>query len=219
MPILPEPKDATRDKINEARYFLQQLEYRRDAYLSGQGDSEVCLLLFRYYLSAFLCSARSILDYMKNQYSLEGKPAFRKFDGRCMQRNGKFREFKFFNDIRVENVHYKYGIKEPYKVKQRDQYILTPIATMLLVGSDEDCTSNPVLQQSIPNLQPSTQESLISQKLPIELLFLKQDGFLDQDIEVIEFCTRQLKTMIGLVELCEKGKFTVEELDAFTLPS
>jgi len=220
MPSLPEPKDATRNKINEAKYFLWQVENRRDAYLNGQGDNELCLHLFQYFFSAFLCSARSILDYMKMQFKLNGTLAYRKFDDGYMQKDGKFKELRFFSNIRVENIHYKFGNKEPYKVKQRDQVNSHIGAYMLLEKSDESKSASTQLsQESMQDLEISTQESLAPQRVPIELLFLKQQGFLDRDTEVIEFCTRQLNTMIGLVELCEKGIFTVEELNTFTLLS
>jgi hypothetical protein len=213
MSALPEPEDPTGNKIYEAKYFLHQIKNRRDAYLSGQCDNELCLRLFKYYLSAFLCSARSILDYMKMQYMLDGTSAFKKFHDGYMQRNKKFKELRFFNDIRVENVHYKFGDKEPYKVKQREQVNTRLEVGMLLEGADGSKTSTPPLQESSV-LETSTKANL-SQRVPIELLFLRQDGFLDRDTEVVEFCTRQLKTMIELVELCKKDKFTVDELDSF----
>jgi len=223
MPTLSEHGDATRNKIDEAEYFLHQIKDRRDAYLSGQYDNEICLRLFTYHLSAFLCSARSILDYMKMQYKL-GDVYEKKFrsNSKYMQKDGKFKELKFFDEIRVENVHYKFGNKEPYKIKQRDQVNLCLGAYIclesseLLTGSDESRSdSTQPLQQNMQYSPSSTKEDLVSQRIPIELLFLKQAGFLDKDTEVIEFCTRQLKTMIELVELCEKGKFTEKELDSF----
>ncbi len=211
MPLLPEALDATRDKISEAEYFLRQVEDRRDAYLSGQFNNNVCLLLFKYYLSAFLCSARSVIDYMKMQYKLDGALAFRKFHDEYMQKNKKFKEMRFFNDIRTENVHYKFGDKESYKVKQRDRVNTTLSADLIIAGPDESKVGAPLLQD-ISEKETSIKEDL-PPRVPIELLFLKKDGFLDQDTEVVEFCTRQLGTMIKLVELCENNKFTADELD------
>lgn len=216
MPPLHGQEDATRDKIGEAKYFLWMTKERRDAYLSGQGENELCLKLFKYSLSAFLSSARSILDYMRMQYKLDGESAHKKFYDGYMQKGGKFRELKFFNDVRTENVHYKYGNKEPYKVMQRDQCIIPLVCNLMLEASVvEEPASKPLLEQSDPNPQPSIKETLQPSRVPMELLFQKHEGFLDQDTEVIEFCTRQLNTMIGLVELCEKGNFTVEQLDLF----
>jgi hypothetical protein len=220
MPALPEPKDVTRNKISEAKYFLHMIEDRRDAYLSGKGDNELCLRIFEYFLSAFLCSARSILDYMKVQYGLDGTIAYRKFYDGYMQKGGKFRELKFFNDIRVENVHYKFGNKEPYKIRQRDQVSLDYSMGALIVSQEEAARRMRDLsaRQEAEKSQPQEEGPIIS-RVPIELLFLRQEGLLDKDTEVIEFCERQLKTMIGLAELCENGKFTLEELDAFLLTS
>jgi hypothetical protein len=218
MPALPEPEDATRNKIDEAQYFLHQIKNRRDAYLSGQGDNELCLRFFKFFLSAFLCSARSILDYMKNQYNLSGTPPHRKFEGGYMQKGGKFRELKFFNDIRVENVHYKFGNKEPYKVRQRDQVSCGYTTDFPSVTEEEAARRKAEIyfRQEAENPLIKTESPTVS-RVPIELLFLKQEGFLDQDTEVIEFCTRQIETMIRLVELCEKNRFTIEELDSFPL--
>jgi hypothetical protein len=216
MPALPEPGDATRNKIDEAQYFLHQIKTRRDAYLSVQGDNELCLRLFKFFFSAFLCSARSILDYMKIQYNLDGTLPHRKFESKYMQKSGKFRELRFFNEIRGENVHYKFGNKEPYKVKQRDQVSCGYNAGGLVVTEEEASRRKTEMsfQQEAGNLKEAS--SIVS-RVPIELLFLKKEGFLDRDTEIIEFCTRQLETMIGLVELCEKSRFTIEELDSFPL--
>lgn len=206
MPALPEPEDATKNKISEARYFLHLIKERRDAYLSGEGDNERCLRLFKYFLSAFLCSARSILDYMKEQYKLEGTTIYNKFVSGYMQRNNKFRELKFFDKCRVENVHFEYENKEPFKVKQRDQYTIPLTCYLMLEGSVvEEPTSKPILKQKAHDQQSSTKETQQPRRVPIELLFLKHEGFLDRDTEVIEFCTKQLDTMIGLVGYVKKA--------------
>lgn len=86
------PKNTTRDKLDEAVYFFQQLE------VVFQDDDK-----FRWNLSAFLIAYRSITLYMQKQYyGVSGFDTWYEEQRKLMEAD---KELKFMNKVRVESVH------------------------------------------------------------------------------------------------------------------
>ena len=60
----------TKYKISEAEFFLGMVECNRDCYIQEGGKNELTFNRLKYFISAFLCSARSVLDYLKEEHRL-----------------------------------------------------------------------------------------------------------------------------------------------------
>jgi hypothetical protein len=218
----------TKYKIGEAEFFLDMMKCYRDRYVIREGGTESFIKL-KYVVGAFLCSARSVLDYMKREYQLDDSLCYKAvvygFKDKKNKVNKKFRdlapeeqeeiqalcrhfkELRYFKDLRNEHVHRDPDLDRCYTAASHDPMTLrerTCACPMGLVVVNEGCVMPD--QQSV---QTQTPESTSTVKM---IVFLKEPGWLKENTEVVEFCERNLNVIKQLVKLCEEGKFDLPNL-------
>ena len=95
------PVTRTRDKLNEAWFFLTKLDEHYFDHIRGVLERDVSPPAFAYYLSAFVSAARSVTWVMRHEYSrVPGwEDWFRNQKGTNAQRT----LLKLFNDPRVRS--------------------------------------------------------------------------------------------------------------------
>jgi len=104
--------NPTRHKLNEARYFLDQVKSSHEQYRRETTQEQFNIL--HYNLSAFFSAARSITFFMKKQY--DKKPKFNEwYESKQKEMSGDS-ELKFSLDARNLYVHERIA-ETPYTVE------------------------------------------------------------------------------------------------------
>lgn len=181
----------TRDKLKEARFFLQKLE----DYYTQQPD-------FDYYLSAYISSSRSVIWLMRNEYSnVKGWKEW--YDSKEPTLEEIF-FLKNVNNVRVRSVK-----KEPLQTKTQlsahiDKKDITPEieeAIETLVGKNVKVTFTPV-KDTGEKQQPKISRRSITFLAKLNELIRVVKEFPDQD--VLAICHKYYDMLRTLVDECEQ---------------
>lgn len=167
-------ESPTRFKLTEAMYFLDSMR--------GNYDHS---MKFRFYLSAFLASARSVLDYMHREYCK--KPGYSPWEKKYLGKiyDGKFvdSDIEFLNQKRVDNIHIKnVSTKGTYQRKVWFKPSIDEIKELRKQGKL-------VPQQEM--FQGS--DELVRRFFPDK-----------QDVDILDYCANVLQKISNLVCECEK---------------
>lgn len=167
-------KNPTRQKLQEAEYFLSKMEevFENDDF-------------FSYNLSAFLSAARSITFHMQKQY--KHQDGFN--DWYCQKQKEMRADCKlvYLNKARADEVH-----KKPVQTVATRQVNVT-LSTII---ADTDGTIPDVQAEQVESPPPDVGAPQTVRR------FFRDDSLGDMD--VIPFCKEQLCKLKTLVDECEK---------------
>jgi len=164
---------------NPTRDKVKEAEY----FLSKMRETFEDDDIFSYNLSAFLSAARSITWYMKKQY--RHREGFNEWYCQKQIEMKTDRELKYLNEARVENVH-----KTPVPTGSTRQGAIRIDAIVAKEGVSEAKQPKKGEYKSPEQRNQRT----------VRRFFPKF-----KDIDVIEFCEKQLKKLADIVQECESN--------------
>jgi len=180
----------TRDKLNEACYFLEQMKEK-------QSDRDA----FRYNLSAFLSAARSVTFLMKPEF--HKAPGFKEWYAKTGVE--KDNDMKFFNEKRKMTIH-----TEPVRPRAKvDVTIYAPTAnitisalppTIITTKADGTIERRIEPEPTLSPVTPVSDETKTEGKAVTEWRWYFE-GLPDKD--VVTACEEHLKKLGALVAECE----------------
>lgn len=175
-------KSATREKLDEAAYFLKQLKKNQSDKQSVQCN-----------LSAFLSSARSVTYVMQSEFSqIEG---FKEWYVKERLKLKKSQQMILLNEKRVITIH-----KKPIKPKGNVSINITE--SMNITSYVEIFAQNPDgTKKLVSSTKPKEKHKPMSTKTEIKYEW-HYDDYQQQD--VITISEEQLSTLRALVDDCEK---------------
>ena len=160
---------------NPTRHKLREAEY----FLSMMRQSFEDDNKFIFNLSAFLSASRSITWHMQKQYRHVN--GFNEWYGKQETRMSQDMELKYLNDARVEDVH-----KKPVRVGASRE---AAVSLDVILGS-------PLAEQA-KGAKPEPQAQINVKT--VRRFFPKF-----KNVDVIEFCDKQLAKLTKLVEECDQ---------------
>jgi len=176
-----------KDKIREARYFYSKM-------VETQEDRDV----FKFNLSAFLSSARSVMQFASAE--AEGKRGGQKWYSRCMSSNPIL---SFFKDKRDFNVHVSpIAPRKDMKVEITDVVGISESVHIELRDKDGNLKEVRAIQEKSPQVmgnEPSVR---------VETRYGFKDWSGSED--VIELCEKYIRTLEDVVQDGLKRRFITE---------
>lgn len=177
----------TEIKLNEAKYFLEQMKQHIDS------PEE-----FVYNLSAFLSAARSVTFIMQNEFSKI--PEFREWYRRKQKKMENSELFRFFNGLRVAAIHRKVVIPNR-NVKIEFTETITVGDSIVVEARDKDGN---LLQRHESDFQPESSVENEHEDVKTEVYWYFDEK---PESDAITLCTRYIEELELLVKECtEKFK-------------
>jgi len=180
----------TRDKLNEASYFLEQMKNK-------QSDRDA----FRYNLSAFLSAARSVTLVMQKEFDKAlGFEEWYEKKQEVMKQNG---DMKFFNEKRKMTIH-----TEPVRPRAKvDVTIYPPTANITvsalpptIIITKADGTIERRAEPTVSPVTPVSNEIKAEGKAVTEWRWYFEEL---PDTDVVTACEEHIKKLEALVAECE----------------
>jgi hypothetical protein len=171
----------TRDKLNEAKYFLEEMKR-----VSSDPNN------FRYELTAFLAASRSITQIMQKEFS--EKPGFNEWYTNKQREMGNEPILKYLHRQRTISYHEHPVL--PYPIGITDQIA-------------DGTGMNVVLTGTSSNASLSFGRSALPITLPFINITYYFDDMPSRDKDVITICQEAVNTLELIVDECEK-KFIIE---------
>jgi hypothetical protein len=169
----------TREKLEEAKYFLEQMQVCVE-------DSKK----FAFNLSAFLSAARSVTFIMQSEF--KSSPEFSHWYKDKQKEMNNDEDFRFFNNLRVATIHQKTVV--PHKKTEIDISASITISYIIKVIDKEgnvisERTSEPKKTDSPKETEVTVKHSWYFEERPNEELL----GLCDKYIQKIEKWLRNAK--------------------------
>jgi len=178
----------TRDKLNEASYFLEQMKEK-------QPDRDA----FKHNLSAFLSAARSVTLFMKEEFG--ETPGFKEWYEKKQEVMKQDGDMKFFNEKRRMTIHI-----EPIRPRARvDVTIYVPTANIIASALPPTVTDGTIERRVEPEptlspVTPVSNETKAEGKAVTEWRWYFEEL---PDKDVVTACEEHLKKLETLVAECE----------------
>jgi hypothetical protein len=225
----------TKFKIGEAEFFLKLMECNRDCYINEGGELETTFDRLRYFISAFLCSTRSVLDYLKDEYTLKDNLYYNAIvygydylknigsgDKNKKTLRDAFTSLIPAADKEIQDLSVHFGELRYFNVLRTD-HVHRVSKAWYSVPHDPmkvcECTAYSGITAriekkgvSLPIEQPVLTQIPNSIRRVMEIIFMREPHHLKDDTEVVEFCRRNLDVIRQMVKLCENGNFNAPEL-------
>lgn len=221
----------TKYKVSEAEFFLEMIKCNRDYYIRQDGQDESTFNRFKYFISAFLSSARSILDYQKDEYTLKDNLYYNtvvygydylKKIGTGDKNRKKLRD-EFISlppaaDKEIQELSAHFGELRYFNVLRTDQ-VHRASKCWYSVPHDPvkrvECTYSHdviIVKDGLPTPEPPVYVFRPSTTRVEQVIFMREPHYLKADTEIVEFCRRNLNVIKQMVALCEKGNFDASNL-------
>ena len=180
----------TRQKLEEAKYFLEQMQ------VSAEDRKK-----FAFNLSAFLSAARSVTFIMQSEF--KSYPGFNDWYKDKQEEMNNDRDFKFFNKLRVATIHKKPVV--PYKKIEIDiseTIHISESVTIRVTDKEGKVISEQTLE---PKESKSSQETEVA---------IRHSWYFEKSPhdDLFELCNKYIQKIEKLVGECEtrfhKGKNT-----------
>lgn len=173
-------------KLNEAKYFLEQMERHADS------PNE-----FVYNLSAFLCAARSVTFVMQEEFSRV--PGFRKWYSKkqkWMEQPENKELFEFFKDLRNVVVHQQPVIPKK-TVNLEIAETVAIVESLIIEVRDKDGN---LLQRDESDSQTENHDKDVN-NTPVKVEYI---WYFDEkpEIDVVILCRRYIEKLESLVVEC-----------------
>jgi len=225
----------TRFKIGEAEFFLKLMESNRDCYINEGGQIEPTFDRLRYFISAFLSSARSVLDYLKDEYTLKDNLYYNAIvygydylnnigsgDKNRKNLRDAFTSLTPANNKEIQDLGVHFGELRYFNVLRTDHvhralkaWYSVPHDPMKVCECTAYCGITARIEKkgvSLPIEQPVLTPMPNSTRRVMKIIFMREPHHLKDDTEVVEFCRRNLDVIRQMVELCEQGDFDALKL-------
>ena len=172
----------TREKLEEAKYFLEQMQI----YVEDRKK-------LKFNLSAFLSAARSVTFIMQSDF--KSSPGFSNWYKDKQKEMNKDEDFRFFNGLRVATIHQK--SVEPHKKTGIGITESVPISDSITIKVIDKEGNTPSEQTSEPKKTKSPKETEVT----VKHLWCFEER---PNEELLGLCSKYIQKIEKLVEECEK---------------
>lgn len=193
-------KNATREKLKEANFFLKKLISSR-----AQLDS------FRYYLSAFLSSSRSVSWIMKSEYG--NNPEWKKWWQNKQLSDSEYKIFKLFTEARNKSqksdnyqigfeVSFTFNPSEPINRKRLESFTSNGKKIHVTIEYENDNVEVGMDDKSNVYREKNRLMITNAKYLGFEPVFPSKIFNNTHSEKIIESCERYYEILQRLVEEC-----------------
>ena len=190
-------------KLKEAEILLEEIKSVYSIFIID--DSAANFIALKTKFSAFLSAGRSITFYMQRQYAKI--PGFSEWYTIKQQDMSKDQELNYFNKARVETIHIA-----PVRLGMENEVSCGIVCSV--VSPEEAIRRREILgniesteiQDTTPTTPP-TRIKTVNLFLPRQAILDGKLVKMDRDMNLIEFCEKQLDKLKNVVRECENTFF------------